>query len=63
MCAIAELDTMKRYFANHEEHSEFAQAVIQDVLNLDYQLYTNCTYTTHYLLTFVDILLSVGSQV
>jgi hypothetical protein len=32
---------MKRYFANDEKQSEFVQAVRQDVLNLDYQLYLN----------------------
>jgi hypothetical protein len=48
MCTNVELDAMKRYFANDEERSEFAQTVIQDVLNLDYQLYLNL-YVYHLL--------------
>lgn len=32
---------MKKYFANDEEQNEFVQAVRQDVMNLDYQLYAN----------------------
>jgi hypothetical protein len=63
MCAVAEHDAMKRYFANDEEQNEFVQTVRQDVMNLDYQLYANLYVYYSLPVDFVGILLSVGSQV